>query len=186
MDERCQGSRLTPSGSFQPRIASRHSCKEVSGTISCAEIRRSRFSKLYAQLLHLLFASTRADNLILLQFGHLKRMVVSPFLAIVPSDSFAQSVRDHAERSELIIVPWNISNSPSTSFSLPPSPEREELHPSPTSTSFGFGSSGLRSKASEIFGIGTAGRPFYSEFVRQLFSESDQDVSDLGETIQSA
>jgi hypothetical protein len=117
------------------------------------------------------------------QFGYLKQIVVSPFLAIVPQDSFTQTVVSHAENSELVLIPWNVAANATnhTAFVDKDPNSLPSTSSVPTGMPFGFGSTAnvasVVNPFESLFGSGvTGGSPLYSHFLRTVFAECNRDV----------
>ena len=107
------------------------------------------------------------------QFGRLRGLEITPHITIVGQDSFPAAVAEYAGGlgSELVIVPWTVPVSSSSSSALTESPsvliEKGGVTPSPSSISPFDG----------IFTSETQGSPLYTHFIRHVFSESPSDVA---------
>jgi hypothetical protein len=115
-------------------------------------------------------------------FGKLNRIVVSSALSVVPQSLYASSVIEHAKdvRADLMVLPWT-AGPPATvgatlATGVTPTDIADEAHA-------GGGSTGY-SPFQGLFGLGnsSAGNAtdtavLYSQFIRQVFSNSPTDVA---------
>ncbi|WWC91047.1 uncharacterized protein L201_005987 [Kwoniella dendrophila CBS 6074] len=93
------------------------------------------------------------------QFGRLRGLEVKPHISIVEQDSYPQAVSDYAYDldTELVILPWTVPVSGSSTELIDPSIVNKENNST--------------SQFDSIFGTESSGSPIYTHFVRRVFSE---------------
>ncbi|WWD06921.1 hypothetical protein V865_005018 [Kwoniella europaea PYCC6329] len=114
------------------------------------------------------------------QFGRLRGLEVKPHISIVEQDSYHQAVSDYSHDlgSELVILPWTVPVSGTSTELIDPSIIDKEKDTGGMSSS--NSTSAMVSQFETIFGNGgndNSGSPIYTHFIRKVFSECSEDIA---------
>lgn len=118
-------------------------------------------------------------------FGRLNRIVVSSALSVVPQNLYAQSVIDHAKdvRAELVVLPWTAGPPANVGATLAtgvtPTDLSDDAHAGGSSGGYNpfQGLFSSQSPSSPAIPNATETAVLYSQFIRQVFSQSSADVA---------